>query len=232
MSGKKKNGNKKPYLKKSEIRLLIGIALAAVAIITGYIVISAIFDTSLDVKNGKVVTGEGDWIIVNERTVEKPKYYKYASYDFSPLDAEIKTVQHGADANVNGVYVYPANGAYDYGYVYGLSRSVDDLAESVYPQMKLLLASGVISDISDIDLNGRAAKYFWYAASSSDTDDEGSVITKHTQVFTCYMDTFRDGAIIIRIGFEPQSESDYVDEETGIAYISDIADCIALYNDK
>ena len=242
MSKKKKSGygkpyGKKPYLKKSEKKILLGILTALAVLVAGYFIITSFLDDSLKVRNGKVVTGAGDWIIVNEGTSSDRKYYKYCSYDFSPLDAEIEVTHFTADQNLANVYVRPIDGSYSYACVYGSSLSNEALADSMYPQLSAMISQGEIGEMKDRTFNGIDAKTCWYSTYTIQMDEEGNAILdengdeyrSYTQIFFCYLQSARDGSIVIRLGYEPQNDSDYLDEETGFGYIADIIDCLTIY---
>ena len=241
MAGKKSHGyrkpyGKRPYLKKKEWIILLSILGAILAAIAVYLIAAKLLDDSLPVKNGIAVTGDGDWILVNEGNGDNKKYYKYCSYDFSSLNADIETTIHTSDENLKTVYIYPKDGAYDYACVYASTVSIDELAESVHSQLEGMLSHSEISPVTRRSFIGRNAKTYWYTTYTSQTDTEGNVIIGedgeevrlYSQVFCCYLEAPRGGTIISRLGFETYDENEYLDEETAFGYIEDVLKCISI----
>lgn len=229
-----KQATKKPYLKKREW-IILGCILGALALgVGGYCAVRAIFDDSLPVENGRVITGEGDWLIVNEGSSSDRKYYRYAEYDFSALDARIEFVPFSNDENLGEVYVYPNDKSYDYACVYGNKFKYDELAPSVQSQMSALLPNGAVGALSEVDFDGRPALTYNYYSYETENDEDGiplhdengEEIRTYTQIFSCYILSEREGCVVARVGFKRAAESELLTDAQGIEKLSEIVNCL------
>ena len=78
----------KPLFTKKDIKWIIGLAAAIIAVIAAFFIMVNAADESLKIKDGKVIGAGENWIIANSGAGETPTYFKYAEFDF----------HHGAQA--------------------------------------------------------------------------------------------------------------------------------------
>ncbi len=224
---------KKPYLKKWEWGVVLSVLGAILLGVAAYFVIQEARDDSLPVKKGKVVTDVVNPIVVNEGTSNKPKYYLYGSYDFTPLDAEVTVEPVNEDGNETGIYIYPHDEAYAYAFLYGENSDAQATARNVQSQIGSMLPNGDVHALTAFSRGRRTGSAYWYTFWQEKKDENGQVILdengqpvkEYQQTFSCYLPTAR-GCLIVRVAHKGANESVYVDETTGYAEIGAILDCI------
>ncbi|MGI6238406.1 MAG: hypothetical protein ACOYI5_02130 [Christensenellales bacterium] len=230
-----KQKGKQPYLSKREWRLLIVILAAAALGIAIFFIVSAALDDSLPMKDGAVVTGADNWIVVNEGSSSNPKFYQYAAYDFAPLGAEVELTEASRAENSTGITLRRADAAYEYAYLYGNKNDYATISESVHKQMGALLQNGEVHDIKPFALGERTGNVYWYTNWAVVLDEDGipihdengAEIIEYNQTFNCYMPTTR-GTIVARVVYKGADESVYVEPDDGYAELRAVLDCVTF----
>lgn len=226
---------KKPYLKKKEW-IALGAILSAIVVGAGiFFILQAALDKSLPIENGRAVTDVEHPIIVNEGTAERPKYYVYATYDFSTLDAGVSVELAREGGSETGIYIYPRVETYAYAYLYGQNSDAGEAAERVQANIGALLPNGDVRDLVPFEAGGRKGSAYWYTFWSEKRDESGepmvdadeNPLNEYQQTFSCYLPTSR-GCLIARVTYKGADESAFVDEAAGFAALKEVVDCVQM----
>ena len=206
----------KKYLTAKDKKLLIISAAVLAAVIAAFFIITAVTDPALEIRDGKVVGAEENWIISSAERGGETCYYKYGEYDFSGYDGEVVPGSVSYDENTTCVELFPSDGRYASAYVYAGSKTAHETVENVSSQIGFMLENGDMR-MPEKFMDGYI---YWYTATETD-EETGTVLYK--QVFNAYLPAENDGTIIVRVTYGFETADDYVDAETGYAEVEAIA---------
>ena len=152
------------YLTEKDKKLLIISAVVLVIVVAAFLIITSVTDPALDMKDGKVVGVEENWIISAADRGAETRYYKYGEYDFSDYDGEVVPGSVSYDDNATCVELFPADGRYTGAYIYAGSKDALATVENVSSQIGYMLENGDVHMPEEF-MDGYI---YWYTATETD----------------------------------------------------------------
>ncbi len=178
----KKNKPMSPETKK---RLMIILPIVAVIIIAAIVVISLIPDGSLKVRGGAVVGAEDNWLIVNTKTTNRPKYFKLAeveAIDGFTVDAE-NSYSFSSDKNVTDFWIdnNDETAAEKYYAVLGVTHPASEVAENAFSLLGSYGAEMLTDSVVSAEINGTECLYYAYFMATPVEEEEGAAAEEATE---------------------------------------------------
>ena len=166
--GYRKTIEKKPYLSKRDIVVLC-VALVAVAIAAFFLF--RYDDGALKVKEGKVMTGGDNWLIVNGSNARGgTRYYKLG--EVGEIDGYNRTADSiGTDENIPEYVYSPAAEGNPIGSITVTTSHNGAAALAKYARTALESIEGnTMGELQSAELGGRAVSYYIYTTEREEAD--------------------------------------------------------------
>lgn len=192
--GYRKTVQKKPFLTRKEIAILIGIVLA---IVLAIVLFNVFYDDgSLEIKDGQVVAENlENSIVYNFGTGDAPKYYKLG--EIGEIEGYTRQLwENSADALVRRYTYTPSDEAspIEAVTVSGALVGPEDLANSM---LNYTIGSDPESEVTQQEIGGRTAYLHTYTTTS--TDEEAGTM-QYLQNYDAYVVGAGDrGSICVRL---------------------------------
>lgn len=205
---------------KTQKNIKIAAIAVAVAIVLAVIFYYGFYDDgSLKVKNGAAVNAQENWLILKRDGGKNSDYYHVANVNtpegFVRTDEDVAGVSLSAQAQPDTEFVFrPEEGVspVEYIYVKGISKSAQDMVDSVYDTFVGFAAEGTITEVIEFDTQWGKAKSFTYAYGYENEDVPGTM--NYNQCKVSYVPSLqKDTCVLISVPYYPETEEYLTEEE-------------------
>lgn len=226
--GYRKQNARKPFITKKE---LIIICVIAAVVIAGFVILLNYDDGALKIADGKVVTEGDNWLITNGAAAQNgTRFFKVG--EAGDIEGFTRASQIGMYGENTPEYVYTPDGAD------GPSESIvigtypakaERLAEYYAEQLEKEKDLNIeISDIRTDKADGVDYSYYIYTSEAGDESEADESGNRCARVVRAYMDTIKDGSVIISVTSPAPTLEACMSEEELLAALKNALAAVSL----
>lgn len=197
---------------------ITAIAVAAVILLSVIFYYGFYDDGSLKVKNGAAVGTQENWLIVEKDGGKNSDYYHLANVNapagYDPSDENVAGVSSAGEPIDNDFVFVPQEGVsvVDNIYIKGISKSAEDMVNSVYDTFVGFASEGTITEITTFDTAWGKAQTFTYSYAYEDEETAGKMNYNQSKV-TYIPSLQKDACVLISVNYYPEEETYLTEEE-------------------
>ncbi len=220
---------KKPewLTKKQWITLGICVA-AAVVLLVAYLLLRDLFDGSLKVADG-VVQAEDGWVVVNNGTTDRPKYFKLG--EVQPVDGyRLEEEDYLGDENVPAFYFYPeGESPVDSIGLLPAKGGAQEMAERAAASYGSFFTGAQTSQVAPREIAGKSGWGFTCAYESSAFSDEATQEeNKPGRVVNLYFDAPHGVSVLISATASAADAASVADEAALLALMEPVVESLTI----
>lgn len=209
--------------------VILGVVILAIIL---FFVLRSAFDGHLSVKDGVVVTQEGEnWVVSNNGTKDSPRYFKIAEVtDVPGYRLEREEGGFAGDTNVLTYNYYPeGESPIVSAYVGTGNGEYNVLSESARASYGSYMTGAVIGEAVDTEFAGKPARYFTYRYSYTAQNEDGTPgeATYYAGV-NLYVKAGHGRCVILHLSAENAQEAALPTDDAIIALIPDFAPGVVI----